>query len=227
MSKGNEREEIAGICMDKAHKALRAAKTIEEKDSCNSVTLAYYCMFHAAHSALLAEGAAAVKSHEELKSKFSETFVDTGRFSKDVFNMIEEAEKNHHKVEYEPQTVFSLQEALRCIKNADRFFDAVEKMLAKEPEKSRGKENQPQGAGGATTGEARREKRIAELDEDLKGNKNKYLPGTTEFQQQYNKANELFRLEKERGTDEEEARRRHPEAMAVLLQAAAHQSRNR
>ncbi|MCL1941683.1 MAG: hypothetical protein FWG09_07050, partial [Synergistaceae bacterium] len=95
--KGNEREEMSKLCMEKAHKALRAAKTIEEKDPHNSITLAYYSMFYSAYSALLAEGVAAIKSHKELKSKFSEMFVETARFSKDLFNMMEETESNHHK----------------------------------------------------------------------------------------------------------------------------------
>ena len=214
---GNEHEDLSKLCMEKTRRALRAAKIIKEEDPDNAVTLAYYGMFHAAHGALLAEGILSVKSHEDVNNKFSEVFVRPGRCPREIFNMMEEAGRNHHKAEFDPKVRFSLQEAEKCIVNGDEFWDTVERMMAgKAILSSRERE-----------AEMKRQKRIAELDEDLQRNKNKYSPGTAEFQSQYNKAKEIFRLEKERGTDDEEAKRRHPEAVAVLIQAVAHQAHNR
>ena len=215
--KGNEHEEMSKLCMGKTRMALRTARIIKEEDPDNAVTLAYYGMFHAAHGALLAEGVLSVKSHEEVNNKFSEIFVRTGKLPREIFNMMEEAWRDHHKAEYDPKVKFSLQEANKHIENADEFWGNVEKLTAgKEVQSFRERE-----------ADSKRQKRLAELDEDLQHSKNKFSPGTMEFQAQYNKANEIFRLEKERGTDDEEAKRRHPEAVAVLIQAVAHQARNR
>ena len=215
--RSNEHEDMSKLCMEKTRMALRAAKIIKEEDPDNCVTLAYYGMFHAAHSALLAEGVLSVKSHEDVNNKFSEIFVRTGKFPKEIFNMMEDAGRSHHKAEFDPKVRFSLSEAEKHIENADEFWGYVEKMKAgQEVQSFRERE-----------ADMKRQKRLAELDDDLQHGKNKYSPGTTEFQALYNKANELFRMEKERGMDDQEAKRRHPEAVAILIQAVAHQARFR
>ena len=216
-SKGNEHDDMSRLCMEKTRRALRAAKIIKEEDPDNAVMLAYYGMFYAAHGALLAEGIVSVKSREDVIHKFSETFVKAGRVPKEIFLMMEEVDRNHRKAEFDPKMRFPLQEAEKYIKNADEFWGIAEKLLAgQEVQSFREREN-----------EIKRQKRIAELDDELQHSKNKFSPGTVEFQAQYNKANEIFRLEKERGTDDEEAKHRHPEAVAVLVQAVAHQLHHR
>ena len=132
--KDNEREEMSKLYMEKACETLQEAKDKKEQYPNSSITRAYYSMFHAAHSAFMADGVVAVKSHEGVNNRFAEIFVKTGRFPKEIFKMMGETERNRYKAEYNPKVRFSTQEAEKYIENAEKFVEAVEKMIARERE---------------------------------------------------------------------------------------------
>ncbi|MDR1622238.1 MAG: hypothetical protein LBS00_07675 [Synergistaceae bacterium] len=73
--------------------------------------------------------------------------------------------------------------------------------------------------------EERRNQRIAELDRGFE--KGVYPPGTMGFRLQVDHALEVLKLERERGTDEREALRLHPGAVAVLEKAEEYRKRER
>ena len=214
---GSEHNDMSKLCMEKTRSTLRAAKIIKDEDPDNAAMLAYYGMFYAAHGALLAEGVVSVKSRDDVIHRFSDIFIKTGRIPKEIFIMMEDADSKHRKAEFDPKVRFQRQEAEKSIENAHEFWDTVEKALSGQKILSLKEREQ----------EIKRQKRIAELHDELHHSRNKYSPGTTEFQALYRKANELFRLEKECGTDDEEAKHRHPDAVAILVQAVALQAHYR
>ena len=126
--KDEERKELIKLYMDNAREALHAAGYNKERFSKIAVDRAYYSMFYAAHSSLLAEGIKP-KTHEGVNNLFSDAFVKTGKFPKEIFKTMGTLENKSYKAEYDPKTKFPLQEVEKYIKQAEIFVDTVEKMM--------------------------------------------------------------------------------------------------
>ena len=127
--KDDEREAMRKLYMEKAHEALQEARLGFEAQHLNlTVSRSYYSMFYAAQSALIADGAAGIRTHEGVNNKFSDLFVKTGKFPKEIFRTMGNAETNRYKADYDPEIKFSPQEAEEHLEKAETFVDAVEKM---------------------------------------------------------------------------------------------------
>ena len=130
--KDTERKELSKLYMEKAHEALRAAKTNKEEFPDTSINRAYYSMFYAAQGALVTNRVEAVKTHEGVSNVFSDVFVKTEKFPKEVFKSLGHAEQARYSADYNPQKRFSTQDAERFIEDTEKFVSAVEKMITKE-----------------------------------------------------------------------------------------------
>jgi uncharacterized protein (UPF0332 family) len=132
----DEREAMSQLYIDKACEALQEAKDNHEQHPNVAVTRAYYSMFYAAQSALIADGVAGLRRHEGVNSNFGEHFVKTKKFPKEVARMMGEAENARYKADYNPGTKFSPQDAGKYLGNAEKFVDSVKKMMLGAREKN-------------------------------------------------------------------------------------------
>jgi uncharacterized protein (UPF0332 family) len=128
----DERKAMSQLYMNKACEALQEAKDTQEQHPNVSVARAYYSMFYAAQSALVANGIAGLRRHEGVNSNFGEHFVKSGKFPKEVARLMGDAENARYKADYSPEIKFTPQNAKKYIDNAEKFVDSVKKMLSRE-----------------------------------------------------------------------------------------------
>jgi uncharacterized protein (UPF0332 family) len=124
-----ERLEMSKLYIEKAREAIQEAKVNEAHFPNLSVVRAYYSMFYAAQSALVVRGIEGLRRHEGVNSKFGQIFVKEGKFPKEIFTLMGQAETNRYAADYNLKVKFSSLDAKIHIENAERFVDAVEKML--------------------------------------------------------------------------------------------------
>jgi uncharacterized protein (UPF0332 family) len=130
----DERKAMSQLYMDKAYEALQEARDNQEQHPNVSVARAYYSMFYAAQSALVANGIAGLRRHEGVNSNFGEHFVKSGKFPKDIAKLMGDAENARYKADYSPEIKFAPQNAEKYIDNAEKFVGSVKKMLERERE---------------------------------------------------------------------------------------------
>jgi uncharacterized protein (UPF0332 family) len=130
----DEREAMSRLYMDKACEALQEARDNQGQHPNVAVTRAYYSMFYAAQSALVADGVAGLRRHEGVNSNFGNLFVKMGKFPKEVARTMGEAENDRYKADYAPGIQFTSLDAGKHIDNAEKFVDSVKKMLERERE---------------------------------------------------------------------------------------------
>ena len=124
-----ERQQMSKLYITKAHESLRAAKTIKNEFPDISISRSYYSMFYAAQALLILEGVTGLHRHEGVNVKFSQLFVKTGEFPKDVFRMMGNLEQFRYKADYDPSASFTAEEVEKHINNAKIFVDNIEKMI--------------------------------------------------------------------------------------------------
>lgn len=112
--------------------ALQTARFIKEVDPNNSVTRSYYSMYYSARSALIVNGYPDVTRHEGINNVFSNIFVKTGRFPKEVFRLMGRIEHDRYDADYDSSVDFSTQEAEKRIEDAELFVETVAAMLERE-----------------------------------------------------------------------------------------------
>jgi uncharacterized protein (UPF0332 family) len=142
----DEREAMSRLYMDKAYEALLEARDTQEQHPNVAVTRAYYSMFYAAQSALVAEGVAGLRRHEGVNSNFGKLFVKTGKFPKEVARTMGEAENDRYKADYSPGIKFTSLDAEKHIENAEKFMNSVKEMMAIERGKDPVRESQTRAA---------------------------------------------------------------------------------
>lgn len=107
-----------------AQERLRAARAALEADLPSSAaSLAYYAVLNAARAALSEEERNA-KTHAGTWQLFGETFVDSGRFDRELFAAARRAQRLREATDYDAHQV-SVDEARTAADAAERFLGAV------------------------------------------------------------------------------------------------------
>jgi acyl-CoA synthetase (AMP-forming)/AMP-acid ligase II/uncharacterized protein (UPF0332 family) len=126
-----ERQEMSKLYMIKTHEALQDAKNNKNSSPNLSVSRSYYSIFYAAQGLLVLEEVTGLHRHEGVNVRFSELFVKTGEFRKDVFKIMGQIEQDRYKADYNPKITFTAEKAEEHINNAEIFINSVEKMINK------------------------------------------------------------------------------------------------
>ena len=133
-----QRQEMSKLYMMKAHDALQTAKDDKNAHPNSSISRCYYSMFYAAQSLLILEGYAGLHRHEGVNVKFSDLFVKTGEFPKEVFRTMGNLEQSRYKADYDPRANFTSKEADEYINSAEVFINNVEKIIDEKISKQAG-----------------------------------------------------------------------------------------
>jgi uncharacterized protein (UPF0332 family) len=93
----------------------------------SAVSSAYYAMLYAARAAL-SEDERNAKAYRGVWSLFSEVFVASGRFERELFAAAQRAQDLREAADYEAGSV-SAEQADGVLADADRFASAIASML--------------------------------------------------------------------------------------------------
>jgi uncharacterized protein (UPF0332 family) len=114
--------------MASAQERLRASRaSLDAGFPSSAVSAAYYAMLYAARAALSEEERNA-KTHRGVWSLFSEVFVASGRFERELFAAAQRAQDLREAADYEAGTVPPKQ-ADKVLADANRFVSGVASML--------------------------------------------------------------------------------------------------
>jgi uncharacterized protein (UPF0332 family) len=115
--------------LKRARKYLRTAGIlITEKDYESSVSRSYYAMFYSAEAALLSKGLT-FSSHKGVLSAFSERFVRSGIFPKEMSKELYRAFGKRQLGDYEYTFVIEEEEAREILKSAKFFVNNIARYL--------------------------------------------------------------------------------------------------
>jgi uncharacterized protein (UPF0332 family) len=126
-----ERLQMSKLYIAKADEAIQEANDNKNDHPNLSVSRSYYCMFYAAQSLLVLEGVSGLHRHEGVNVKFSDLFVKTGEFPKDVFKSMGRIEQDRYEADYNPKATFTPDKAEKHIDCAGIFIDNVKKLIEK------------------------------------------------------------------------------------------------
>lgn len=122
-----------GELMLKADQALRSARTLlDAGDADSACNRAYYAMFDAARSLLLARGHEGGRTHRGVLNAFSEAFVKPGELGKDLGRALKRAETLRYVADYDGDTL-SAQDAADLLQEAERFVSALQATSQQAP----------------------------------------------------------------------------------------------
>ncbi|OGG49933.1 MAG: hypothetical protein A3F84_08895 [Candidatus Handelsmanbacteria bacterium RIFCSPLOWO2_12_FULL_64_10] len=108
---------------------MRAASSLlDENFYRDSISRSYYAMFYAATAALLIIGQEA-SSHAALVAQFSEHLVNTGYIPKEFGRTLNRAMNIRMNADYDVSAKITKDLALKGLKDARRFVDAVRKFM--------------------------------------------------------------------------------------------------
>lgn len=115
--------------LSRAEEAMRAASSLlDENFYRDSISRSYYAMFYAATAALLIIGQEA-SSHAALVAQFSEHLVNTGYIPKEFGRTLNRAMNIRMNADYDVSAKITKDLALKGLKDARRFVDAVRKFM--------------------------------------------------------------------------------------------------
>lgn len=115
--------------LDMAAGDLAAARRdLGANDPRAAVSRAYYAVFHAAQAALHSEGAAA-RTHAGTGTSFSETFVKSGRLSRDLSKTLSALMRLRQSADYEVGHDVSIPDAADATARAGAFIEAIRAFL--------------------------------------------------------------------------------------------------
>lgn len=127
--KHDDRELMAQLFFEKAHKALRSAKNNVQDDPDNAINRAYYSMFYAAQGALVLKGVEDLKKHQGVINKFGEFFIRTGLVEAELGKNIRRIENLRYDADYDPHVIFSPEKAQEQVVRAEKFIVTVENVV--------------------------------------------------------------------------------------------------
>ena len=117
--------------LTKAEEKLAVAKSLLRlKDYEDSVSRAYYCVFHAAQATLLTEGLSA-STHQGLITLFSLHFVKSGKLEKKFGKFLTELKDDRERCDYEIYSTIDKKSAIESVKEAGEFLDGIQRYLKK------------------------------------------------------------------------------------------------
>lgn len=117
--------------LEQADESLEAARTLLVKKLIRpTINRAYYAMFYAV-LALLAQGKKETSKHSGAIALFDRDFVKQGIFKKDYSRWLHDAFDLRQRSDYAAEYHASAEDAEITLKNAEKFVDAVRKVLSK------------------------------------------------------------------------------------------------
>lgn len=115
--------------LEKAYTKLNSARILYENKSYeDSVSRAYYSMFHAAKAVLLLKGIKP-KKHKSVIQKFGLEFVNEGYVSEMLGKAFSTAKEDREYAEYDVYVEISQEEAEITINDAELFLEAIENVV--------------------------------------------------------------------------------------------------
>lgn len=122
-------EELIRGQVRKAEEKLAASRSLRDdgfKD--DSISRAYYAMYHAASAALLSEGIA-VESHSALKDMFGLHLVLSGKMDKKFGRWLNRLKDERENGDYDIFTGFDQEDVDSAIAEAEEFLVAIKRFL--------------------------------------------------------------------------------------------------
>ena len=117
--------------LQKAEKKLGVAEKLFKSDDYeDSVSRAYYAVFHAAQALLLSEGEKA-ETHKGVVTLFGLLFVKTGKFSKNLGKNLANLKDDRENSDYEVFSYMDKETANTALREAREFLKEAESYLKK------------------------------------------------------------------------------------------------
>ena len=114
----------------KAEEKLAAAKSLREDGfQDDSISRAYYAMFHAGSAALLSEGIT-VESHSALKDMFGLHLVLKGKIEKKYGRWLNRLKDERENGDYDIYTDFNREDSDSAIVQAEEFVAVIKRFLS-------------------------------------------------------------------------------------------------
>lgn len=111
---------------------LEAARTLLKANLFrDSISRAYYAVFHAAVTVLLSQGLEA-KSHRGVNALFSLHFVQTGKIDRKHLRLLSKTQKFREEADYNAEIDFNQADAEETLKDAEIFCLEMSHFLQKE-----------------------------------------------------------------------------------------------
>ena len=121
-------KEISAL-IQKAQRYLKSAELLlKDGDSESSVSRTYYAMFYAAEAALLTKSLS-FSSHKGVISAFSEHFIKTDIFPREMGRELNRAFEKRQIGDYEYTFVISEDEAEQVLQSGKEFVDTVARLF--------------------------------------------------------------------------------------------------
>lgn len=115
--------------METARGKLRSARVLlREGEAADSMSRAYYAIYHAAQGALAYLGEAP-KTHRGTQTRFWTRLVKTGQFPEPLARLISYAQDLRLQADYETATGFSEEVAADLLGDAEGFVDEAEALI--------------------------------------------------------------------------------------------------
>jgi uncharacterized protein (UPF0332 family) len=115
--------------INKSKEKLKAAKNLLEDGFVDdTISRAYYSMFHAASAVLLSEGMTA-ESHSALKNMFGLHFINTGKIDRKFGRWLNKLKDERENGDYDIFTSFDYEDAKGDIDEAEEFLKEMRRYL--------------------------------------------------------------------------------------------------
>ena len=115
--------------LKKARSALKAAeKLLAENLAEDSVSRAYYAVFHSARAALKVKQIE-TKSHQGLIRAFALYLIKPGLLEVEYGDILRQEKEDRETGDYDPFVTFQIEEAEKTVKDAKRFIERIELFL--------------------------------------------------------------------------------------------------
>ncbi|NWF51005.1 MAG: HEPN domain-containing protein [Ignavibacteriaceae bacterium] len=124
-------EKLIKSYINKADNKLSVAKKLyNSKDYEDSVSRAYYAVFHASQALLLTEGQKA-ETHKGVVTLFGLLFVKTGKFSKELGKYLSNLKDDRESGDYELFSFIDEETSKAALEEAEKFLKEVKTYLQK------------------------------------------------------------------------------------------------
>jgi uncharacterized protein (UPF0332 family) len=129
---GENRERNAGADLERAETCLQEARHLQEADlPYGAASRAYYAVFHAARALLFSIGLEPT-SHRGVVNMLGEHFVRPGLLAPELARLVSRMHADRHDADYFLQAVFTPAEGAKALTDAERFLEAVRRLLEQE-----------------------------------------------------------------------------------------------
>jgi uncharacterized protein (UPF0332 family) len=133
--------------MTKAAQAASSARLLlDSGDADGACNRAYYAMFDAARSALMARGHPPGKTHRGILAAFSDQMVRSGALPKDLGRFLKRAETYRFVADYGSDSV-TLDEARVLVGEAERFIAAIREWITPDEQDTSSEDRSTTGDG--------------------------------------------------------------------------------